>query len=219
MLVTEVYPADESSNHDTLRLIPEMNFACNGTVVGLTVAGRWERESGTTSPTIQIWRQDKSSKNIYHRTNASIAIRIDESVCVDTSALFQRSVSADSAQVWQCTTSNSTLVVQAGDILGLLLPPGNDTSFQMSFARVSRGPTNYVFAEPDQQKVLCFDLSDTTGAAISLSQELPQVAIQVESGKQDLAGWPHIARIFKNQMFTNYLCDGPFSCKKFRYSN
>ena len=182
-----------SSNHDTLRLIPEMNFACNGTVVGITVAGRWLKESRATSlPTVQIWRQDKSSKNVYHRTNASIAIRIDESVCVDTSAcaLFQRSVSADSGQVWQCTTSNSTLVVQAGDILGLLLPPGNDTSFQMSFARVSRGPTNYVLAEPDQQKVLSFDLSDTTGA-ISLSQELPQVAIRVESGKQDLAGWPH----------------------------
>ena len=122
VLVTDVF-RDMSSNY-TLRLLPEMNFACNGTIVGFTVAGR--RRERPMSPIIQIWRQNSS--NVYNMTRTSIVI--DEKVCADTSVIFQRSSSNGNNRVWQCKLSTMNQVpVQAGDILGLLLPPRNKLCF------------------------------------------------------------------------------------------
>ena len=175
MLVAEILDVRDMSTNRTLRLIPEMNFACNGTIVGFTVAGR--RRGRSVNPIIQIWRQNSS--NIYYRTYTSIAIIVDETVCENTSVVFQRAGDNDN-QMWQCTnlSAKNRVSVEAGDILGLLLPPRNDTSIQLSFARVSRGPTNYVF---EDKELLAVDLRNTTG--MNLNQELPQLAVQVESGK------------------------------------
>lgn len=159
-----------------LYLIPEMNFTCNGTIVGFTVAGRQRTgPRSTDDPIIQIWRQNSS--NVYYKTNGSdIAM-----ACAETFSriVFQGSNIND--QVWECNLSAINLhqvTVQAGDILGLLLPPRNNVSFHLSFARVSRGPTNYTFEE---WPLLAVDLDVTR---MNSSRALPQIAVQVESGMQ-----------------------------------
>ena len=152
-----------------------MNFTCNGTIVGFTVAGRQQRGPWRSmNPIIQIWRPGNSS-NIYNKTSSDKFAIAD--LCTETSIKFQRSNAND--QIWKCNLSTTNLLVQAGDILGLLLPPRRNASFQLSIARVSRGPINYVFEDPERQ-LLVVDLCDVT--RMSLNQDLPQIAVQVESG-------------------------------------
>ena len=173
MLVPEILDVCDMNTNHTLRLIPEMTFTCNGTIVGFTVAGRQWTE-GSVDPIVQIWRQN-SSQNIYYRTSVD-EIVVNKETCGETSTVSQGS--SDNDQVWYCNLNATNRVpVQAGDILGLLLPPRNDSSFQLSFARVSRGPTNYVF---EDQEVQAVDLCNKTGT--KLNQEQPQIAVQVEPG-------------------------------------
>ena len=48
--------------------------------------------------------------------------------------------------VFQCTLKeNFRVEVQAGDILGLELPPTDDQDFEVHFTSASGGPVNYVF--------------------------------------------------------------------------
>ena len=177
MLVADVF-RDKSTIH-TLRLIPEMTFACNGTIVGLTVAGR-RRAERSINPIVQIWRQN-SSQNIYYNTRSGIAI--NESECLDNFIVLQGSMEADitNGQVWYCNLSATNQVpVEAGDILGLLLPPIKQSSFQLSFASVSKGPINYVFENP-QEMPFSYPAENFSNA-ISENYQLPQISVQVKSG-------------------------------------
>ncbi len=65
-------------NGPAIRLIPEMNFTCNGTITGFTFSGRMV--NGDLDPTIQIYRDNNSQPGEYYRTGADI--RINEIVCV-----------------------------------------------------------------------------------------------------------------------------------------
>ena len=171
VLVADVFP-DVSSNV-TLRLIPEMNFTCNGTIVGFTVAVRRQPQSGMDSRiSIQIWRQNSTQNiSIYYKAD----VKEIGASCGETPIVFR----SNNRVIWKCNlTATNRVPVQAGDILGLLLPPNDQRSFQLAFARGSRGPTNYVFEDqevPSYQTVSLFD-------ADSMNLELPQIAVQVESG-------------------------------------
>ena len=191
--VLDLHPAGRNNNmtnmNSTLRLIPEMSFTCNGSIVGFTVAGRPRRQR-EQDPMVHIWRQS-SSQNVYYRTNISFAV--NDAVCPEIST-----ESNDDRRVWQCNLNVTNQVpVQAGDILGILLPPRSNASFQMAFATVSRGPTNYVFEKPEE--VVDVNLSDVTWtSSVNQLQELPQISVQVESGTHvQLLDFHHT---------TNYLC-------------
>ena len=173
-LVARIYrPGDDM--YDTTRLIPEMSFTCNSTIVGFTVAGR-QRRDRHDDPIIQIWRENSSQSDVYYKTSADIVI--NETVCAEISEVFQRS--KDNDKVWQCNLTEVS--VQPGDILGLKLPPKEENSFRLAFARVSRGPTNYVFEQPDELPYP--DVVVLGNAHDSTNQLLPQIVFQVatESG-------------------------------------
>ena len=61
------------------QLIPEMNFACNGTITGYTAALR-DQTHGDQDPVIQIWRKNTSQLGSYYKIGAGIAI--NETLCV-----------------------------------------------------------------------------------------------------------------------------------------
>ena len=158
--------------YGTTRLIPEMSFTCNGTIVGFTVAGR-QLSGRSTDPIIQVWRENSSQPDVYYKTSTGIVI--DEVVCAQTSIVFRGS---NDDRVLQCNLNEANQVsVQDGDIFGLKLPQRDNSTFRLTFASVSRGPTNHVFDEQDLSSpaVLC-------NAANSMSQELPQIVLQVQSG-------------------------------------
>ena len=61
------------------RLIPDINFNCNGTLVGWTVSGR--DGSGTLYPKLQIWRRSSTDRNVYFKNGPEIQIDAQGSAC------------------------------------------------------------------------------------------------------------------------------------------
>jgi hypothetical protein len=165
----------------TLRIIPEMSFICSGTIVGFTVAGRRRGMSRRDDPVIQIWRPQnisQLSRSTYYNTESKITT--ERSVCAENGFTVFSQESDNRNQVWKCNLCDANRVpVQAGDVLGLLLPPRTNTSFRLSVAGVSsKGPTNHVFEGQDLMSHTTVNLSNAT----STNNQLPQIAIDVESG-------------------------------------
>ena len=161
-LVGDVF---QSSGSVTLyNVIPEMNFTCNGTITGYTFAGRMA--SGDQNPMIQIWRQNCSHPGDYYRTGADIVI--DDALCEGGfTRVFDR--------VFRCDLMDTAhRAVQPGDVLGLELAPQSNDAIDLLFARVIRGPINYVFPSSSLRIVL--------SKSGSVNQNLPQITFKV-SGK------------------------------------
>ena len=168
VLVTQI--SIDMSSHYTLRLIPDMSFTCNGTIVGFTVAGMIMRQGmQSNSPIIQIWRPQNISQLSYYNTDNEIAI--GSSVCTEFS---------QSNRIWQCNLTDTNRVqVQAGDVLDLLLPPRMDTSFNLSVAEISStGPINYVF----ESQELISDPTVNLYDAMFENNQLPQIAVDIVPG-------------------------------------
>ena len=147
-----------------------MNFTCEGTIVRFTVA---LQNQGTGKeqqrPVIQIWKPEQCSTGVYHK--GGVAIAIGQSVCVD--GLVE---DANRTNVFNCQLNESVQVkVQPGDIVGLELPEGG---VQLLFAKVVKGPTNYVFAPTHTSATV--NVSDR----ISVNRDLPQITIEVHSGER-----------------------------------
>ena len=136
------------------RIIPEMNFACSGTIVGYTAVLRGP--PGHQGPIIQVWR-----KNTYYKTSADIAIN---------DASCDGGLTNTSMEVFHCSLNLTTtrVTVKPGDILGLDLHVP-DNGIRLAFASVISGPINYVFNERLPM--------------YSISRELPQINLEVEPGK------------------------------------
>ena len=163
------------------RLIPEMNFVCNGTITGYTAVLRPRTLSGDQlqNPNIQVWRKNTSQFGyyVYHKTSPDIAI--DSALCIDGLTQLGTEVSSG-REVLHCNLNRSTRAsVQAGDILGLELPARNNND--QAFARVSSGPTNYVFVFGTSESQLSYDryLWRRNWAV----RELPQITLEIGSGK------------------------------------
>ena len=152
------------------RLIPEMNFACNGVITGYTV-GLGQR-NGDQDPVIQIWRKNQGS---YYKTSPDIAI--DSALCVD--GLTDSVASGHGHGVFHCNLNQTRIrvSVQAGDILGLYSPARVNNDVDIAFARVINGPTNYVF---NSQLSMYSRSSLRPDRAIA---ELPQITLEIGSGK------------------------------------
>ena len=157
------------------RLIPEMNFTCHGIITSYTAALMDQR--GEKDPKIQVWRGNASQPGSYYKMSVDIAI--SENLCVGGLTNVSR-------EVFHCSLNmNTTRVsVQPGDILGLELPKWNDDDIRLAFARVSSGPTNYVFNTRESQ------LSIINSSALLrpnwVAWELPQIMLETGSGKYRL---------------------------------
>ena len=119
----------------TTRLIPEMKFGCNGTIVGYKVVASPNR-NGTQHPKIQIWRQNTTHTGLYYKPHPDIPI------VHPSPQLFPCDRSSFANGLLQCTLYESARVkVQCGDVLGLELPPLNDDRHEILFR--SGGPKNF----------------------------------------------------------------------------
>ena len=148
-----------------------MNFNCDGIITGYTAAFRRDWSAGDLDPIIQVWRKNTSQPGSYYNTGVSIAI--DESLCVGG----LRSISSG---VFHCNLNQniSRVAVQPGDILGLELPEDNNDDIRLAFARVSSGPTNYVFSTRD---ILSRYMYSGALSGVLVNRELPQITLEVGS--------------------------------------
>ena len=161
----------------TTRLVPEMTFTCRGTIQGVTAAGR-PRQDRSEDPIIQIWRPtDRSNPISYYNTGSDIAI--SETVCAGTPNVTF--LTNNDYGVWHCNLNHASQVsVEPRDIIGLLLPPRDQSSFYVSIVKASRGPTNYMIV--GQQALSLSEVNLCDQIWTSSNQELPQIAIEVKSG-------------------------------------
>ena len=163
-----IYDVDFPAGPST-RLIPEMNFACNGVIVGYTAALWQPGQRGDQGPIIQVWRKNTNRPWSYYKTNINITIN---------NASCDGGLTMIGSEVFHCSLNLTTtrVTVQPGDILGFELPvEHNDDVIRLAFASVSSGPTNYVFNE----RLSMYSILSRN----SMTWELPQISLEVESGK------------------------------------
>ena len=141
------------------------------------VAGsRQKRESrGEQDPKIQVWRENNSQPGVYYKPGPDI--QIAASVCEGglrrvSTGLFHCKLRGSAAQV----------SVQAGDVLGIELPPTEEDEFVLWFTRpINRGAITYLF---DGQLPTTVELSNRTHIKV---HEQPQIKITL-SGLVDIPG-------------------------------
>ena len=153
-----VYSISSTTGPST-RLIPDMNFTCNGVIVGYRAAGV------QGSPVIQVWRKNGS---LYSNTTAGIVIGGD--LCIGG---LQTCTDIQNDEVLCCDLNRTTVnvSVQPGDILGLKLPRNS----RLDFAGASRAPINYIFGA---------DLSSPLALSSASNKPaiLAQISLQIEPG-------------------------------------
>ena len=161
-LAYRVFPHPASSSRSVLVLIPEMNFTCNGSIVGYTVAGLG---SITENHEIQTWREREishSQSGVHYNKITASNRQIRNNLC--TGGL--QKIHNDDMLHCNLTTGIS---VRSGDILGLKLPHNS----RLAFAAATKAPNNYVFSE---------EVNSASVESISSHQLLPQITLEIESG-------------------------------------
>ena len=164
------------------RLIPEMSFICNDTIVSCTVAMAITRQRRSGEyPRVQIWRGNNTDHEhqpgIYYKAGDAFAINI--TYCED----FNRTapLSSTRADIFTCQLNKAFHIkVQPGDILGLELPPKSTDAGVVLFAMVVNGPTNYILDQVLSSSIAMLSNETTT------DQELPQLVFEFESGIHNL---------------------------------
>ena len=152
-----VYSISSTTGPST-RLIPDMNFTCNGVIAGYRAAGV------QGNPVIQVWRKNGS---LYYKT---AGIVIDGDLCIGG---LEMCTDLQDDQVLCCDLNRTTtnVSVQPGDILGLKLPRNS----RLAFAAASRAPTNYVFGADSTSPL-------SLSSASNKPAILPQISLQIEPG-------------------------------------
>ena len=106
------------------RIIPMINFTCNGSINKWIVAARWDdRGDRTFFPQLQIWRRSRTNNNMYTLVDSTPTMGATE----NTSEIYE-------------FVPSSSLQFQQGDILGVF----NLDNPRLGIYYVDRiGPANY----------------------------------------------------------------------------
>ena len=156
-LVYRVFPLPSQST----RLIPEMNFTCDGSIVGYTVAGVIIGNHNE----IQVWRERNGYSQPGVHYNKIASRQIIANLC--TGGL--KRIHSDE-EVFHCNLITG-ISVQSGDILGLKLSHNSG----LAFATATKAPTNYVFMERVSSPVALTNNN-------SSPELLPQITLEIKSG-------------------------------------
>jgi hypothetical protein len=157
----------DHDNFNTITLIPEMNFTCNGTIEKVIVAGK--RQEGSNPVQLQIWRTDSENTTYYCRDKSIVTV-LSPSVCKMIGKL--RDINNDAILV-ECTLKDLVLV-EPGDILGIDIPEHN-VNFELYSITESR-LTSYIFKRDNATTV---NLSEITEKTISQ----PLISVEMKNSK------------------------------------
>ena len=168
------------------RLIPDLQFTCNGRITQFTVGGMIR--SGQQQPKIQIWREQASQCGTYIKPVPDLSL--NGSICDGGRTILSSGVN-------HCLLKEAfQLEVQQGDILGLELAPKRNGNFEFFFT--NGGPRNYVF-----QNQLSSTGSTVLSSRASEVQEEPQINIVVETALP--TGWSSIVVIITKKKYLIHL--------------
>ena len=153
------------------RLVPEMEFICNGTIVRWTVSGR--AGQGTQFPKLQVWRRaDSVDKDEYHKQGQEIQIDAEGSVCEE--------ITQTCDQIFHCSLSADYQVsIQSGsDIVGVELPPVANQGFELFFMPGSQ--IQYIW----QQELASNNTTIRIGSQDNTTTDHLLLSLNISTGKK-----------------------------------
>ena len=109
------------TRHSQQRIIPNINFTCNGVITKWIVGARWD--GNDWYPDLQLWRE--TGNRTYTKVGNS-TLRVGNE---NASRVYEYPV-------------DPPLEFQAGDILGIFQPHSNESRIRVDYERAS-GPLNY----------------------------------------------------------------------------
>ena len=166
-------PIAITNSHTSTHIIPEMKFACNGTLRSVIFSGEVKKNVSCSYPVFQTWRGVIGENN---RTTYSVVH--PNLTCGDNSLMLT------SMHKLCCTLmgSDNNLMFDERDIFGVVLPATDEACISLYFVSENTSnvdiPTNYVFyTQLSDNGAIVLDDSNTT------HQGLPLVYFEVEQGK------------------------------------
>ena len=102
--------------HGRLAIIPRLNFTCNGRITSIT-AGAWydDLDYRNIYPYFQVWRAESVNSTLYNKIS-EVQLQLDDEV----------TGSGDFETANIILTSNNTIEVQSGDVVGYYHPVDTD---------------------------------------------------------------------------------------------
>ena len=145
-----------NNGQSELRLFPTMNISCVGMLEGLTVAGVFGMVQSDVNPypVLQIWRPSVMGSRDYTLTqNRVYEFPQSSSYSQGSNAVLQY-------------TLDPPISVKTGDIIGILLPPNQDSqaSFRIYFSSDTHTP-NYIVGSTSATTFTLPSSSDIDGTS------------------------------------------------------
>ena len=137
------------------RIIPMINFTCNGSINKWIVAARWDnRDDRRFFPQLQIWRRSQDTNNMYTLVDSTPTMGATE----NTSEIYE-------------FVPSSRLQFQQGDILGVF----NLDKPRLGIYYVDRiGPANYYIGAGSSPSNSPFTINSNT----MFQSDLPLIAVE-----------------------------------------
>ena len=148
---------------NSIVLIPDMEFTCNGTIARVIVAGIMLDHNGSEQGMkLQIWRRNKTepgkTQMFYRVDEIEIELPESDSMCEEVKLETKTQNQRPCVSVFTLTEPNlsdSSVNVQSGDILGLELPHNADFKlYSVAKCRV----TTYAFPHTNVPSAINLEL-------------------------------------------------------------
>ena len=141
------------------QITPQMSFTCDGWItrwiIGASVA------NGSLYPEIQVWR---NISNIYQKINGTSIVIPDMS----------------GSQRYEISNFDP-IAIQAGDVLGVFLPPATSSRLTL-LSEDTTSPTNYYLTTDNTDSESPYDKIDLENTTSLMSQSY-HILVTVEIGK------------------------------------
>ena len=142
------------------RVIPSMNFSCDGAINKWIVRARWNI-SGTEFPDLQLWR-NSSGNGVYTK--------------VGNTTLFASA--ENSSSVYELEVQPS-LPFQRGDILGIFQARPSRSRLRIYYRNGTGNPLNFVFRVINTVTEPPFESFTTSSSGIIRQTVLPLVTVEI----------------------------------------
>jgi len=144
------------------RIIPNLNFSCDGAISKWIIRARWNG-GGTAFPDLQLWRSS-SGNGVYTKVGNTTLSATAE----NTSSVYELVV-------------KPSLPFQRGDVLGIFQPTSAISRLQIYYRLESGYPLNFVFRPPAASSVTEPPLESFTTTRSGLGQQnvLPLVTVEI----------------------------------------
>ena len=147
------------------RVIPAINFACNGSITGWSILASWRRDGSRDSyPYLLIWRSTSTGGDRY-----TLEARTE---------LFVSDNGRDNRNYFFTRTANPPVQFQVGDVLGIFQPPEDRSLVRLFFER-DTGPTNYYVGTGDNEVSPPPDSLTVTDSNVMTDTDLPAIVVQI----------------------------------------